>query len=375
MPAAFWIVLTIGAISTAIPAYNSYDKNKDDQKEAIRKTALITICGVVATLTLAIAASFIYDWMKDKNTNSDVDESIPTIEIDSGDTSTSRQESVDYTLKGSETLLYQRLRDKVTEEILCFVSDDFDNDGKTEAFAIVGKEQDDVWKGCPFFINEVSVTKMISNTMAELEWDKVAYRQTFRKVPFGKQKAVVFSLWTNNSFRDEAYGIINGEPTQYYIPDVDGGFNVTDNFITLTVDAFDICCDENLNWEGGHTWKPYYFFWNDGLNSFSEYGGIEISIEQLNQLKDVSSLMNKYYEEGYSLLNIIYRANKIININYRKLDYTDNEGRSLYSHANVTLYLQNDSIYLSDKEILEENDGYYLTAIRPDIAVYPKFPY
>lgn len=99
MPAAFWIVLTIGAISTAIPAYNSYDKNKDDQKEAIRKTALITICGVVATLTLAIAASFIYDWMKDKNTNSDVDESIPTIEIDSGDTRACSHKSLDKRIK------------------------------------------------------------------------------------------------------------------------------------------------------------------------------------------------------------------------------------------------------------------------------------
>ena len=205
--------------------------------------------------------------------------------------------------------------------------------------------------------------------MLELDWDKVAYRETFREVYFGKQKAVVFSLYSN-TLRDEAYGIINGEPMQYNISDVEGGFKVTENFITLTVDAFDSYCDENFDWEGGHTWKPYYFFWNDGLNSFSEYGGIEITLEQLSKIKDVSRLMNKYYEDDYSLINIIYRANKIININFRK-----SVTELLYSHVNVTLYIQNDSIYLSNEEILEENAGYYLTAINPKIAVYPEFPY
>ena len=276
----------------------------------------------------------------------------------------------DNTIDNSETLLYQRLKDKVTEEILCFVSDDFDDDGKIEAFALVGHEEMDVWKGCPFFINETSIAKLTSDTMLKLEWDQAGYRQTFRKVFFGKQKAVVFSLWAMNSYRDEAYGIINGEPMQFSIPDVEGGFKVTENFITLTVDAFDGCCFENFDWGGGHTWKPYYFFWNDGLNSFSEYGGIEITLEQLSKIKDVSRLMNQYYEDDYSLINIIYRANKIININFRK-----SESESVYSHVNVTLYIQNDSIYLSDEAILEKNAGYYLIAIKPEIAVYPEFPY
>ena len=61
MPMSFWVILAIGVICTAVPAYSSYDKNKGNKKEAVRKTALITICGVVATLTLAIAGSFIYD--------------------------------------------------------------------------------------------------------------------------------------------------------------------------------------------------------------------------------------------------------------------------------------------------------------------------
>lgn len=66
MPALLFIILIIGVICTAIPAYNSYGRNKKNQKEAIKKTVLITICGTVATLTLAIVANFIYDGIKTK---------------------------------------------------------------------------------------------------------------------------------------------------------------------------------------------------------------------------------------------------------------------------------------------------------------------
>lgn len=376
MPAAFWNILIIGIICTAVPAYNSYDKNKDDQKEAIRKTALITICGVIATLTLAIAASFIYDWIKSKNTDNDIDESIPIIEIGSGGTSTSQQNGVGYTLDGSDTLLYQRLKDKVANEILCFVSEDFDDDGEKEAFAIVGKESFGVWEGHLYFINKKSIVDItFDNSSSENERQFKPYNNTFRDISFGKQKAIAFSLYSATCNIDEVYGVVDGEPMKYNIPDVNGYFQVTDRFITLTVDAYDGTCDENYNWEGIHTWKPYYFFWNDSLKSFSEYGGIEITLEQLSKVKDVSRLMNQYYEDGYDLVNIIYRANKIVNINFKKKDSINWEGNVVYSHVYVTLYIQNDSIYLSNEEILEERGGYYLTAVKPEIAVYPIFPY
>lgn len=341
-------------------------------KKFNKLVGVFSIVGAIATMVATLIAIFTKNQTSESE-NININQNNGSVQINKAEGNQYIYNSVnsnDNTVDNSETLLYQRLKDKVTEEILCFVPDDFDDDGKIEAFALVGNEEENVWKGCPFFINETTIAKLTSDIMLRLEWDQVGYRKTFRKVFFGKQKAVVFSLWAMNSHKDEAYGIINGKPMQFSIPDVEGGFKVTENFITLTVDAFDGSCDENFEWEGGHTWKPYYFFWNDGLNSFSEYGGIEITLEQLSKVKDVSRLMNQYYEDGYSLINIIYRANKIININFRK-----NESESVYWHANVTLYIQNDSIYLSDNEILEKNAGYYLTAINPKIAVYPEFPF
>lgn len=75
MPMLICGILALGIIFTAIPTYKSYVKNKDNKKEAIRKTVAITIYGVAATLALAIVANFLSDCIKSKDeriTNSDV---------------------------------------------------------------------------------------------------------------------------------------------------------------------------------------------------------------------------------------------------------------------------------------------------------------
>lgn len=371
---AFWITLITGIIFSVIHTSSSQNKKKDEEKRT-KSIVFTVICEVVITIALAVTSNYIFDYIKGKNTNNDIGESIPSIEINNEGHSTIQCENSNNIVDNSETLLYQRLKDKVTEEILCFVSDDFDDDGEKEAFAIIGEERQDVWEGHLYFINKKSIVDITFDNSSENERNFIPYNNTFKEASFGKQKVVVFSLYSPTIHRDEVYGVIDGEPMKYNIPDVNGSFQVTDKFITVTVDAYDGTCDENYNWEGIHTWKPYYFFWNDSLNSFSEYGGIEITLEQLNKVKDVSKLMNQYFEEGYDLVNIIYRANKIININFKKEDSLNWEGNVVYSHLNVTLYIQNDSIYLSNEEILEKRGGYYLTAIRPEIAVYPKFPY
>lgn len=76
MPKLFWVILAIGVICTAIPTYKSYVKNKDNKKEAIKKTVSITIYGVVATLALAIVASFIFDRLKMQENGNGTDSNI-----------------------------------------------------------------------------------------------------------------------------------------------------------------------------------------------------------------------------------------------------------------------------------------------------------
>ena len=294
--------------------------------------------------------------------------------------------SDDNIVDNSETLLYQRLKDNVTDEILCFVPDDFDNDGEKEAFAFVGHLSDDgenaTWDGIPYFINNKIIQKLSSDTRYGYSVDRDWYMKGCREIELGKNKGVVFTLYYASTSIDEIYGLKNGNLIRYRIPNTKGKLQVTENFITLIVDAYDASWEEINDDRCGHTWKPYYFFWNDGINNFSEYGGIEITLDQLNQLKDVSNVVNEYKNNGYNIYNILYRANGIININFEKIEEPDIIQQSEYKYQiminhlykNITLHIKYDTKNLLQDEIIENNSGIYLSAINPQIAVYPDFP-
>ena len=308
-----------------------------------------------------------------------------TINQNSGDAYNQQINNTNYILKDdSETLLYQRLKDAVTDDILCFIPDDFDNDGRKEAFAFVGHLTDEgsnsTWDGIPYFISNNIIQKLSSDTRYGYNVDKDYYIKNCREIEMGKNKAVVFTLYYTSNSVDEIYGVKNGTLIQYEIPDTKGGLRVTENFITLSVSSFDALWEEISDNKSGHTWKNYYFFWNDGINNFSEYGGTEISLEQLSRLKDVSNLIKEYVDNGYSIYNILYRANGIININFEKIEppeinYSSNRESISHFYENVTLHIKYDTKTLHPEEILDRNAGIYLSAINPTIAVYPEFPY
>lgn len=275
----------------------------------------------------------------------------------------------------TQSVLYQRLKDNTSENILCFVPGDFDNDGNYEAFAFLGEclENEgfgEQWVGNPYFVNDKTVKKIPVNTRFD---GKDLYWATYKLIELGKNKAIVFTLYGTSASADMIFGVKNKELIKYEIPGCVGELNVTNNFITLTISAYDfICYYDNYHSKNtwcGHTWKPYYFFWNDGTDNFSEYGGVEITLEQLSEIKDVSTIVKEYENYGYDILNILYRANGIININFEKKEHLER----LYK--NITLFIKNDNdTTLMDDEILERNEGIYVKAINPEIAVYPEFP-
>lgn len=92
----FWTALILGTIGTAIPAYISYGKNKEkNKKKAITTTIIITVCGVVTAITLAIVANTIYDIIK---TQTDDD-----VSIDSGSSSIDNSSSETTSSSSSST--------------------------------------------------------------------------------------------------------------------------------------------------------------------------------------------------------------------------------------------------------------------------------
>jgi hypothetical protein len=116
---------------------------------------------------------------------------------------------------------------------------------------------------------------------------------------------------------------------------------------------------------GAHTWKPYYFYYDNG---FHEYGGTGISLDELLSYENADSFIGQIKNEGGEITNILKRANGIININYTVYD----PDAKLKWNYNITISEADGKVSLNNKSLREPamNEGVYLPAMVPGIAVY-----
>jgi hypothetical protein len=117
------------------------------------------------------------------------------------------------------------------------------------------------------------------------------------------------------------------------------------------------------SWMGtGHTYKRYYLYWTE--NGFKEYGGIAVSENKLSEYTGAREVLASIRQNGGRITGIYYRANGVININYRY-----NEAFYSYDCANVTLKVSGNSV--SPVENIDCG-GAFKAAFFPSIATYPK---
>lgn len=146
------------------------------------------------------------------------------------------------------------------------------------------------------------------------------------------------------------------------------------NQFTGICDAYDISFIKGFEGGSGHSYKPYYFYW-DGKR-FCEYGGKKISVSKLKSYKGGAKKVKEILaaNPGNKISSIYYRKNGLININL-KLTSVDE-----YRYCNVTLKLKNNKLSYYEisswgKSALQKasNEGYYLKAakIKGVKVVYP----
>ena len=129
---------------------------------------------------------------------------------------------------------------------------------------------------------------------------------------------------------------------------------------------YDMFYDPSIDATMGHTWKSYYFYYDDEADEVKEYGGIEISKEQATDLVG-RDLVAECLTDADTLDSIIYRGNGIVHVNYSSLD---DYGCTYHYHVNWDM---ENEVFLDD--YLEESDepqyGTYWTEMCPEIAEYP----
>ena len=137
-------------------------------------------------------------------------------------------------------------------------------------------------------------------------------------------------------------------------------------FVTIG-EAFDAYFEEEA-WIG-HTYKIYFLYWAG--DDFVEYGGISLTREQLLQVNGAQAVLDTITNAGYTIDEIYYRANNIINVNYH-----NGNKQNDYCYYHVTLVYKNNTVITPEGFSEDTLDNFYWSGIYvatyfPEIATYP----
>lgn len=155
-----------------------------------------------------------------------------------------------------------------------------------------------------------------------------------------------------------------------------------DGQFTTSCSAYDSSKYNSDDFMTGHTWKRYWLYWDEDSLSLREYGGIEITSEELLQIPAsnrelVQDTLTAITDGGYYLDTIYLRGNGIININYHSAAEYDND--LSYEYHNASLQLSDGTFTMicfqpNEEDLLSVMDqgGIYGSAAFPDFADFPE---
>lgn len=253
-----------------------------------------------------------------------------------------------------------------SQNVLAYYINDFDGDGNDEAFALVGEKKregtETLYSAEVWFIEGDHSLKIM---------DSKFYGTDGKIIGFNDRDFLLLNEKYATGETAYLWGVENGKPKLQNISGYGGDLKcIGGNDIVLTHSVYD--SGQTNGVMSGHTWKEYYFYFDCENNCFCEYGAINITEEQLLMCLNAKEYIEQINNHGYSITDILYRANGIININYSNGS----------ANRNMTLLLKNDTVFLvphcsygSNDLDISDQGGIYLDAMVPDIATYPNaFP-
>lgn len=269
------------------------------------------------------------------------------------------------------------------EEILSVNVYPYEGKDLYSAFIFVGSKDEewDTYFGTLWFVTDEKVEKIHNS--------ENGYYSTGDVLSFSNTDKAFFYI--NEYYVTQAvsyvYGVENGDiyeaPISAY-GEVYRKDTSSDDFI-ITVSAYDNYISSDDDFPIGHTWKPYYFFYDDEKDSFAEYVGMPIDSDRLEEVCD-EDILGEIANMDASILDIYERPNGIITVNYRHTDYYDG-GSYEITYGNVNYDINKKSyvdVWSVGTYSLENSDygGTYQAALMPclmyeegmdDDTIYDKF--
>lgn len=213
-------------------------------------------------------------------------------------------------------------------ELIDFVCDDFDLDGEYEAFGFTGVSQEG-----DEYMPELHIGKIwfISKDGAKVICDDERnFTDVFRLLDFGNRKYIGLNEWYVTARVTYLYTVKNGDAVEDNMSGVGDMSDPQNGEVSVLLSAYDGTYDPEMDGYIGHTWKPYYFYYDESTDSLAEHIGVEIPEEDVAKICG-ENIIEEIEKEGYTIGKIYNRPNGILNINYT---YETEWGEISFHNAN-----------------------------------------
>lgn len=254
-----------------------------------------------------------------------------------------------------EALIDERAGGKEAAEICFSIFDDFDGDGTDELFAVYGKDR----FGTLWYANANEAWNIYP---ANEEWGE------FRTAEVGGDTLILTERLYATDNVTYCFRVENGSPIG--IDTFNAGSLTQTNGAEFTgiKSTYDFCTDGT-----GHTWKPYWFYYENG--EFREHLGHSILYENFKDnfggVSEEFAYLQPYFDEIKAesgvITDIIIRDNGIVNINYKIIE--DGEEFLAYRYFR-TLSVKDGEVTDITPEINEGNYMVSVTGNMLDLVMY-----
>lgn len=277
--------------------------------------------------------------------------------------------------ENDKQLLYEALKEATgasNNEVLVFEYNDYDQNGNMEAFAFVGEsdinEYESTASGEIWFINhEECINLTERNDYWLINEDRIA-----DVITFPQRKYINFNEYFTTGSLSLIWTVRDDKPVKSNIYEK-GEVSEYDNNgnVSLIVSDYDALCDLEFGEWTGHTYKPYYFYYDSELDDFREYGAAHIAKADANSIFGFD-IISEIEIEGNVVDDILMRANNILEINY----HFDDEDCRTFSNVVYSVKTKQYLGYAGSGSIHSWREsgfeGIFEDAICPEIAAYPE---
>lgn len=253
------------------------------------------------------------------------------------------------------------------EEILVATVDDFDNNSEYEAFIFVGElysdEYEEYYTGDIWFTDGRTSTKL--NEYPETWWSVDGF------MSFDGRKYAYATVYYATGGIARVWSVYNGKVGSSEIDGL-GSVSVTaDGDICITDSTYDTFYDCEMGIMIGHSWKPYYFYYDKASDAIIERGGAYVSKSDIDIISgtDISARLEA---DDHDITFGLYRDNGILTVNYRDID---DKGDITFANANYNCKTKEFLNAWSEGsgELYSSNyGGIYLSTLSDIKASYPE---